>query len=99
MVPPENSIGPDAAVALPNPEYSSTGTTYAEMQPIRYQIAALGGIGGLKWKPSSEMTPRRISTTEMFSCWMYSSGGRVGTAATAAAAVGAAVVALLLQPL
>ena len=44
--------------------------------PMRTQIVAIGGIGGLVWEKAAPMSPRRVSTVEVFSCYQYSKGGR-----------------------
>ena len=42
--------------------------------PMRPQIVAMGGVGGLVWGKETPMTPRRVSTVEIFTCYQYSSG-------------------------
>ena len=63
-------------IVVPNLGYDNDGTVdeILQTQPMRHQIVALGGIGGLKWNSESPMTPRRLSSVEIFSCYQYSIG-------------------------
>ena len=73
-------------IAVPNPNYiadaaAASGAkketrTWKQQQPLRHEILAMGGVGGLIWKEQSPMSPRRLNTVEMFSCWMWSAGER-----------------------
>jgi len=69
-----------AEIIVPNEGYNDkSGDTdvYASV-PMRPQIVAMGGVGGLVWGKETPMTPRRVSTVEIFSCYQYSSGKVLG---------------------
>ena len=65
-----------AEISIPNEGYNDKSgdlDVYAST-PMRQQIVAMGGIGGLVWGKETPMTPRRVSTVEIFSCYQYSMG-------------------------
>ena len=67
-----------AEIVIPNEGYndkSGDNDVYAKL-PMRQQIVAMGGIGGLVWNKQTPMTPRRLSTVEVFSCYQYSESSR-----------------------
>ena len=69
-----------AEIVVPNEGYqdhSNDVDVYAR-EEMRHQLVAIGGVGGLVWDKQTPMTPRRLSTVEIFSCFQYSTGERHG---------------------
>ena len=90
-------------IAVPNPLYvraaseSNDKRTWKQQQPVRYEILAIGGVGGLVWKKQNPMSPRRLNSVEIFSCYMFSEASQRCSAWTSLFSLGLAALMVLYE--